>query len=70
MSESNRRTGEVAQALSHRLGRQVTEAQINALLRRHPSMSPPIVAGRRAWRERDVDSLVHAMREGQVGRRA
>jgi hypothetical protein len=58
---SSRRTGEVAIALSCHLKANVSERQINSLLRRRPELRPPMVAGRRAWRICDVERLRAAL---------
>lgn len=52
-----RSTGEVARELSRETGHELTEKRINALLRRTPSIRPPLVGGRRAWRAGDVAEL-------------
>lgn len=46
-------TGDVARSLKPPL----TEAQVNAILRRRPEIRPPVVAGRRRWRPEDVAAL-------------
>lgn len=55
------RTGEVAATISGRLGVRVTEAQLNAVLRRRPDLAPPLVAGRRAWRQTDVEAVTRLL---------
>lgn len=49
--QGTRTTGEVA----HLLG--LIEAQVNAILRRAGHIRPPLVHGRRRWRDEDVDAL-------------
>lgn len=64
MIDDTRSTGEVARDLTAQLGRRVTEREIQGVLRRTGAGAitpPPLVAGRRAWREEDVQALLDVL---------
>lgn len=65
-----RRTGEVADSIARELGIQLTEAQLNALLRRRPNLRPPLLAGRRAWRCADVERVLSFLAASRVAQPA
>ena len=44
-------------AVGKQLNPPLTEAQVNAILRRRGEIVPPVVRGRRRWRPEDVEAL-------------